>query len=70
MSGELFSTKYPVLMKMFLLKMNRRRKSNISEVIIGGKLVNEYFIQMWFIILLIKLCNVFLPRGRGALWYN
>lgn len=43
-SGELFSTKCPVLMKMFLLGKNKRRNSNISEDVLGGSLVDDYFI--------------------------
>lgn len=41
-SGELLSTKCPVLMKMFLLGMNKRRNSNFSKDILGGRLVHEY----------------------------
>lgn len=45
MSGELLSTKYPVLMKIFLPEMNKRRKGKIYEVISGGRIVNENFIK-------------------------
>ena len=41
MSGELLSTKYPVLMKMFLLAMNERRNSKTYEVVLSGRIVNE-----------------------------
>lgn len=43
MSGELLSTKYPVLMKMFLLAMNERRNSKTYEVVLSGRIVNENF---------------------------
>lgn len=43
MSGELLSTKYPVLMKMFLLAMNERRNSKTYGVVLSGRIVNENF---------------------------
>lgn len=61
MSGELLSTKYPVLMKIFLPEMNKRRKGKIYEVISGGRIVNENFIQMQPIILSTEPCSVCQP---------
>lgn len=61
MSGELLSTKYPVLMKMFLPEMNKRRNGKIYEVVIGGRIVNENFVQMRPIILLMETCRVCRP---------
>lgn len=62
MSGELLSTKYPVLMKTFRLEINKRRNSKIYEVVVGGRLVNANFIQMQPIILSTTPGNVFLPH--------
>lgn len=70
MSGELLSTKYPVLMKMFLVEINKRRNSKIYEVVIGRRIANENFIQMWHITLSTEHCSVFLPGVLGHSGYK
>lgn len=70
LSGELLSTKYPVLMKMFLVEINKRRDSKIYEVVIDGGIANESFFQIWQIALSIEHCNVFLPCVLGHRSYN
>lgn len=66
MSGELSSTKDPILMKMFLLKRNNRSK--IPDVVISGGLVNDDFIQMRFIIFFqLSIAMYFHPADWGTL---
>lgn len=57
-------------MKAFLLAMNKRRNSNVSEAVIGGRLVNDHFNQMWPTVLLIEHGSVFLPCRLGHPGYN
>lgn len=70
MSGELWSTKYPVLMKMFLPEMNKRRNGKIYDVVMGSRrIVNENVIRRWPIILSTEPCSVCRPPVITELYW-
>ena len=55
---------------VFLLELKQRKNCEIYDVFIKARIVNENFIQMRLIILLIEHCSVSLPRVLGHPGYN